>query len=374
MDFLSNLNKMREKMDLINYTGHYIYKGSDSGDSVRFDNQTEYGQQTSLYVIDTKGDDTFIINDSYNATVKAGEGNDRLHVTYTHDSTFLGFSGDDFITAYGTDSTTLINGGEGNDTVRLLDGASASILGGSGNDDISRTDIVSFGTVTGGNGDDFIYELNHYGSFDVVKGGAGNDTIIGSESERFLNDYFLLNGYVPLGGQELSGGYGNDVIYGTFGNAYKSPSTLDGDTIRGDSGNDSLTGSNQRDVLFGGTGNDTLVGGAGADIMTGGEGADRFVFKTLEDTRVKTEYRDRINDFRHTEGDKIDLSKLDIDSFIMTDAFTGEQSAIRYFHQLRIDGEMNTVIQISTDLDAEVEMEIQFSKQLLDFSFSDFVL
>ncbi len=62
----------------------------------------------------------------------------------------------------------------------------------------------------------------------------------------------------------LSGGAGDDIIYGYGGN----------DTLNGGDDNDVLFGGAGNDTLNGDAGNDTLVGGAGNDILNGGTGTD----------------------------------------------------------------------------------------------------
>lgn len=83
---------------------------------------------------------------------------------------------------------------------------------------------------------------------------------------------------------------------------------VDKDIIFGQGGNDILDGGKGNDILFGGDGDDILIGGPGDDILMGGAGADTFVWK-------KNDFgHDVIKDFNLSEGDKIDLSLLLIDS------------------------------------------------------------
>ncbi|MEZ8194800.1 Ig-like domain-containing protein [Vibrio cortegadensis] len=78
----------------------------------------------------------------------------------------------------------------------------------------------------------------------------------------------------------------------------------------GSTADDLLVGTDFDDILLGGDGEDTLVGGLGNDILTGGDDAD--LFKWVDgDLDGST---DRITDFSITEGDKVDLSDLFIDT------------------------------------------------------------
>ena len=105
---------------------------------------------------------------------------------------------------------------------------------------------------------------------DTITGGAGDDTIYGYDSAS-----------ASLGGitdnDSLSGAAGNDLIDGGEGN----------DTLDGGDGADSLFGGDQNDLIntggnttfgndsaFGGNGNDTIIGGSGNILLYGDAGAD----------------------------------------------------------------------------------------------------
>ena len=84
-------------------------------------------------------------------------------------------------------------------------------------------------------------------------------------------------------------------------------------------GNDLLIGTNGNDKINGLAGNDTLVGGLGVDNLTGGLDADVFKFNASNETGITAKTRDVITDFKHSEGDKIDLSGIDAKSTILGD-------------------------------------------------------
>lgn len=86
------------------------------------------------------------------------------------------------------------------------------------------------------------------------------------------------------------------------------------DRLSGGKGNDRLFGADRKDTLDGGNGNDRLDGGLGVDALTGGKGADAFVFTDIRDSSNSPADRDRIFDFRPSQGDVIDLSAIDADS------------------------------------------------------------
>jgi hypothetical protein len=74
----------------------------------------------------------------------------------------------------------------------------------------------------------------------------------------------------PIGGFEVNGGAGDDSVIV----AREVPIPV---TLRGGPGQDRLIGGAGADKLTGGPGNDVLVGRAGSDSLYGGPGDDRLV-------------------------------------------------------------------------------------------------
>ncbi|NBU29859.1 MAG: hypothetical protein EBS42_17085, partial [Caulobacteraceae bacterium] len=85
----------------------------------------------------------------------------------------------------------------------------------------------------------------------------------------------------------------------------------------GDGGNDRLEAGRKDDILAGWDGDDVLIGGGGGDSLSGGTGADTFILQSTRDSR--TNDMDRIYDFNHSQGDLIDLSKIDADKTLNKD-------------------------------------------------------
>lgn len=150
----------------------------------------------------------------------------------------------------------VIAGGRGDDTIRI-DAPNlpvgCTIRGGLGNDTIlgsPRGDLIN-----GGEGDDTI---DGGGGNDVIIGGIGNDYLLGGTgADRIiggLGDDTIDGG---LGNDALSGGDGADVIDGEAGR----------DVVRGDDGDDTLLGGSGRDAIFAGLGNDRLFGDCRFDTM-----------------------------------------------------------------------------------------------------------
>lgn len=117
-------------------------------------------------------------------------------------------------------------------------------IGGLGGDDILDA-----------SGESDLYEL-------VLDGGAGNDTIRGSDARDVI--------FGGLGEDSLNGAAGNDTIYGdsidkmSVGNPTVSR-TADSDIIFGGEG---------IDIIYGGPGDDTIVGGGGVDFLYGNANYD----------------------------------------------------------------------------------------------------
>jgi Ca2+-binding RTX toxin-like protein len=125
---------------------------------------------------------------------------------------------------------------------------------------------------------------------------------------------------------------GADVLHGKGG----------ADTIYGGDGNDRLYGDAGNDVLKGDAGKDRLVGGAGADDLYGGSGADVFLFSSLSDLGKTKAKADEIMDFRHSQGDIIDLSDIDANTKRSGDqdfTFIGTDKYSKTAGELRIDGD-----------------------------------
>ncbi len=102
-----------------------------------------------------------------------------------------------------------------------------------------------------------------------------------------------------------------DSISPSYGPAGGMPLTVDG--------------SNKAEWIAGLSGADRLIGHGAADVLTGGAGADRFVYLDRADSGTSLDSEDRITDFSHSEGDRIDLSALALLPlrFVGTAPFTG---------------------------------------------------
>jgi Ca2+-binding RTX toxin-like protein len=140
--------------------------------------------------------------------------------------------------------------------------------------------------------------------------------------------------------------------------------------------NDVITGTDVANKLNGLAGNDTLIGGLGKDSLTGGVGADVFKFNSVNDSSAVPKQADTITDFKHAQGDKIDLSAIDANSALPNDqAFTLISAATFSADatgQLRFDAKTSTLYgSINADDTPEFSILLNGVKSLVQ---EDFVL
>jgi Ca2+-binding RTX toxin-like protein len=102
--------------------------------------------------------------------------------------------------------------------------------------------------------------------FGALAGGAGNDTLTGSQT---LSDTVASAVLVTY----LDGGAGNDIINGSD-LVIDSNGRFVTDILLGWEGNDSIQGLKGDNLIDGGSGNDTLRGGGDDDTLEGGQGND----------------------------------------------------------------------------------------------------
>ncbi|MDB5524376.1 MAG: putative protease [Rhizobium sp.] len=158
-----------------------------------------------------------------------------------------------------------------------------------------------------------------------------NTLFVNVDGLQFVtNDKFLIEL-----GFNVEGNAGNNDLSGMGGR----------DALRGRAGNDDLQGKGGRDIL---------TGGQGADVLTGGTAADIFQFKLAAESSVSQ--RDRITDFSHKQGDRIDVSDVGDFSFIGTARFSGDGIA-----ELRFQLKSGDVYVVSGDTDGDGASDIVIS-------------
>ena len=335
-------------------------------------------------------------------TIKNGTaGADTLIGTTSADQLF-GKDGNDILK--GLAGPDLLDGGDGSDTANY--GGSIGTVGvnlttGLGfNADAAGDTYVSIENVVGSS---FSDSLNGNSLANQLLGGLGNDSLFGGVGNDTLlgggNNDFLVGG---TGADVINGGGGQDRVSYTdsslgvivnlstgltiggdaAGDTFTSIEGLIGstgdDNLAGTAGANFLNGFTGNDRLFGFAGNDLMVGSSGADTMTGGDGADRFAFDVAQESPAGFFVRDVIQDFRHAQGDVLDLSFIDanpVDQLNDSFEFLGKGgSSFDAPGQIQFVFENNTtVVQINMVGNDTPEMEIQLQGQI-DLVASDFLL
>jgi hypothetical protein len=221
---------------------------------------------------------------------------------------FTGLAGDDRFTngtslpsfAYGLDGDDTLIGGFGADT--LVGGRGSDTITGRAGDDTLRGGIAP-GTdvLSGGDGNDRIFGGT---GTNEIRGGNGDDLIFSSDQPDQVwgdNGNDLI--YPGHGANVVFGGNGDDLINTGRGN----------DTISGGNGNDRIYAVGGDDRIDGGAGDDALIGGDGNDIINGEAGNDLVrglngndIITGGDSTTRNRLYGDNGND-RITGGNQVDF-------------------------------------------------------------------
>lgn len=208
-------------------------------------------------------------------------------------------------------------GGSKADTVNLA-GLSSSlyshltrivISGGAGNDTITGSDFPE--TITGSRGND------------VLKGGGGTDRLAESGDEwagfvltdaRLKRDQFVMETDVLNGFEEAELTRGGGLLDASAfsGNVTLTGSTS-GDTLIGGTGNDFLGGGNGDDCLMGGAGNDHIYGGNDMDVVVG-FGGTSYVLTDTSMTGDGTDVLNRVEVASITTSARAN-SQVDVSAF-----------------------------------------------------------
>jgi Ca2+-binding RTX toxin-like protein len=173
-------------------------------------------------------------------------------------------------------------------------------------------------TLHGGQGNDI---LDGGADGDVLKGFSGNDTYyvdsVGDVIDGEAPTAFFANMGIDTVNSNISRGLEEHIE-----NLVLTEVAGDFSVAVGNTGNNQLTGNSLTNFLYGQEGNDALkglggddfiYGGHGTDTLTGGSGADTFYFASEIDS-PNSALRDKIKDFKSSEGDVIDISQIDADA------------------------------------------------------------
>ena len=204
-----------------------------------------------------EGDDT-IFGDAGEDEIHGGEGRDLLFGGTGNDTVF-GDAGDDII--HGEDGDDVLSGGEGNDLVAA----------GAGNDSLE-----------GGSGADLLFDETGQ---DTVRGGAGDDRVVAALDEDRDTYDGGEGAADALDLTATEAGVSVDLAAGSAEGEEIGDNAVTGfEIVEGGAGNDSLAGSEGGETLSGAGGEDLIEGRAGDDTISGGDGDDRLLDGTGEDS------------------------------------------------------------------------------------------
>ncbi|MBD3886572.1 calcium-binding protein [Phormidium tenue FACHB-886] len=158
---------------------------------------------------------------------------------------------------------------------------------------------------------------------DVLRGGNGNDILIGDVDVRggrtdtlnndtmeggAGNDTYYVNSAADGVVEAVGQGMDNVILTSAFAStAYTLADNVENLSVLGTNAV-SLTGNALANTITGNAANNSLVGGAGNDTLTGGAGADQFAYITLRAFSTSDVGQDTITDF--VQGtDRITLSR-----------------------------------------------------------------
>ncbi len=240
-------------------------------------------------------------------------------------------AGDDIIT--GTAGEDRIEAGAGNDIVNALDGDDQIFLG------------IGDDTANAGAGEDRVFGG---GGQDDVLGGPGNDEIFleGGDDRSIGAD---LGGIPQDGGDDLiRGGPANDDILDRFGT----------NRLFGEEGADTLNavddpGDDTPDELSGGFGADMLIGDDG-DQFTGGDNVDAFTgaFDELGEDPVRITDFDTANETLRLQFDGATFAPVS-NADISFNTLTGPDRV-----EVLVDGTVYAVLEGATAPPANVTVEM----------------
>jgi serralysin len=310
------------------------------------------------------GDDTYYVDDSNDRAIEnAGEGADTVFSSVTYhladNVENLNLTGAVAINGIGNSlanriignaAANVLNGGAGADVMRgglgndtyYVDNAGDRPIenAGQGNDTVRSSisysldgnieNLIITGTAVRGNGNSLANDITGTSGNNIFDGGAGADTMRGGLGD---DRYYIDNAEDrAIEGADA----GRDRVYTTI--SLTLDSNLDDLFARG-SDAINLTGNSLDNTLRGNSAANILTGGAGADDLRGGTGADTFVFRDGDFAGLTPSTADRIIDFSHSEGDRIDLARVDANAglggdqdftFIGSSAFHDVAGELRY--------------------------------------------
>ena len=306
--FASGTHSTSDQFDIITTHGLYGYQASVFASATGV---TVTISEDLNYVIGTGGNDTLfgsagadLINSGAgNDSLFGGNANDRLQGGTDNDyldggtgqNILIGGDGDDTLTGDtrgfgGIDLNTAAYGSATAAITVTLDGAggTATSLGGGnaaaiGTDTLIHVDriigsdfddqFVITGTWMGGQFD--AYQGSSVGQFNIIQGGAGDDTITGNGFTRVDYSDALDGVTVTFTADGVGTGRRTD-------NAGSATGVDDGTGLDSFTGVGDVMGSHFDDVITGDGLNNSFAGLAGNDTLDGGAGTDRADYRTAD--------------------------------------------------------------------------------------------
>jgi Ca2+-binding RTX toxin-like protein len=228
---LNEANGALPRANLFGGTGNDTITGGSGGDML-------FGQAGNDTLLGKGGFD-FLFGGSENDILTGGDADDQV----------FGESGDDRMIWNPGDDTDLNEGGAGNDTVEVNGGGGAEVFTTTANGArvrFDRLDPAPF-SIDIGTSENLVLNMN-----------GGNDSFSATGN---------LAALIKI---TVDGGAGNDTILGSNGI----------DLLRGGDGDDFIDGQQGNDVAFLGAGNDTFQWdpGDGSDVVEGQDGTDTMLF------------------------------------------------------------------------------------------------
>lgn len=185
-----------------------------------------------------------------------------------------------------------LRGGSGSD--RLFGGPGRELLDGEAGSDLLDGGLGA-DSMSGGNARDTVQYVNRTAGVNVTVGAGAND---GNSQDQTGAIRDSVGGDIEI----IRGGTGNDTIIGSDGDEILS-GRAGNDVIRAGAGDDVVRGKNGDDFLVGKSGDDRVKGGLGVDVMKGKNGIDRLLARDgTRDRRINCGGGDDSLEFAKVDG------------------------------------------------------------------------
>jgi Ca2+-binding RTX toxin-like protein len=277
---LDQTNGALPRANLFGGAGNDTITGGSGGDML-------FGQSGNDTLLGKGGND-FLFGGTENDVLTGGDGDDQV----------FGESGDDRMIWNPGDDTDLFEGGADNDTAEVNGGNGAEVFTATANGTrvrFDRLDPAPF-AIDIGTTENLVLNMN-----------GGNDS------------FSATGNLAALIKVTVDGGAGNDTILGSNGS----------DLLRGGTGNDFIDGQQGNDVAFLGAGNDTFQWdpGDGSDTVEGEDGTDKMLFNgSAGDEIFEASANGGRTLFTRNLGNIVmdlnDVEKIDVNALGGADTFT----------------------------------------------------